>query len=69
MSLLRGNRAYRTAKDIVIPAGTRVVYVRQMRHEVTEMAIAMVTLGDFRSFDWLMSFDDAIVAGLIEEIP
>ena len=67
MSVLRGNRQYKTAVDIVIPAGTRVVYVRSMRQEVNEMAIAMVTLPDFRSFDWLMGFEDAMAAGLIQE--
>jgi hypothetical protein len=67
MSVLRGNRQYKTAVDIIIPAGTRVVYVRHMRQEVNEMAVAMVTLADYRSFDWLMGFEDALTAGLITE--
>jgi hypothetical protein len=66
VSVLRGNKQYKTVNDIVIPAGTRVVYVRHMHHEVEETALALVTL-PVGSYEWMMNFDDALSGGLIME--
>ena len=67
MSLQRSRKKYKTSRDIVIPRGTTVVYVRQMKHEVMETAVALVTLDPLHSYEWMMSFDDALTSGLIEE--
>ena len=61
-------KKYRTAKDIVIPKGHNVVFVGRMNHEIVEAVTALVNIGDDRIFDWYMFRDDALAAGLIEEI-
>jgi hypothetical protein len=62
------DKKFQTAKDIVIPKGTRVVYVSKMRQEVSNMASVMMSVGAHKHYDWLMHFDDALGSGLIEEI-
>ena len=66
--LNRNQRRYRTAKEIVIPKGSSVVYVNKMNHVVTETALVMIVLEGDYSFDWMMQFQDAFASGLIEEI-
>ena len=60
---------YRTTRDIVIPAGTPIMYIRSMKHHVTHQASALVNIAPNMSFDWMMYFDDAFTIGLVEEIP
>lgn len=61
-------KKYRVAKDIVIPQGHSVVFVGRMKHEIVEAVTALVSIGNDRHFDWYMFRDDALAAGLIEEI-
>ena len=57
---------YRTTKDILIPAGTNVVFVSRMRQDVYRAAMAMVKAGPDMHYEWLMNFDEAIKLGFIE---
>ena len=61
-------RKFRTTKDILIPAGTNVVYVARMKQDVVRMAQAIVKAGPHQHYEWLMHFDDAVSRKLIEEI-
>jgi hypothetical protein len=61
-------KKFQTAKDIVIPKGTRVVYIGKMRQEITNVASVLMGVGKHAHFDWMMHFDDALEAGLIEEV-
>ena len=63
------SKKYQFAKDVVIPRGTHVMYVKHMRQDVVAAATALVGIGKDMHFDWLMYFDDALEAGLIEEVP
>ena len=64
-----GAKKYRVARDIVIPRGHSVQFVGRMKQDIVEAVTAMVRLGDDRHFDWYMYRDDALAAGLIEEVP
>ena len=61
-------KKYRTAKEIVIPKGHRVVFAGRMRQDLLEMVAAVVPVGPDMHFDWLMARTDALEAGLIEEV-
>ena len=61
-------KKYRVAKDIVIPKGHAVVFVSRMKHDIVEAVTALVSVGGDRHFDWYMYREDALDAGLIEEI-
>ena len=39
-----------------------------MKQEATRKAQALVNLGGGRIYDWIMDFDAALEAGLIEEV-
>ena len=60
-------KKYRTAKDIVIPKGHRVIFVGRMKHDILEAVHAVISAGPDKHFDWFMGRDDALEAGLIEE--
>ena len=62
------NSKYRTTKDIIIPKGSNVIFVSRMKQEATRKAQALVNLGGGRIYDWMMDFDAALEAGLIEEV-
>jgi hypothetical protein len=64
-----GSKKYRVVKDIVIPKGHHVYFVSRMKHDILEAVTAMVPVGPDRHFDWYMFRDDALEAGLIEEVP
>lgn len=61
-------RKYRTTRDIVVPKGSRVVYVGRMRKDMFRLATAMVRVDEDKLYEWLMQFDDALASGLIEEV-
>ncbi|MET0651054.1 MAG: hypothetical protein ABWY63_00955 [Hyphomicrobiaceae bacterium] len=61
-------RRFRTVKDILIPAGTRVVYIARMKQEVLRTAQVIVSAGPDKHYEWLMHWDDALENGLIEEV-
>ena len=60
---------YRTTKDIIVPAGTKVIVVTSMKQHVVHAAMAVIAVGKDAHFDWMMYVEDALKAGLIEEIP
>ena len=60
---------YRIARDIMLPKGTTVVYVHKMRKDVERTALAIVRAGEDMHWEFQMFFDDALRAGLVEEIP
>lgn len=62
------HRRFRTTKDIVVPKGSPVVYIGRMKQDVERMVQVIVKAGPHKHFDWLMHFDDALEAGLIEEV-
>ena len=62
-------KKYRVAKDIVIRAGHKALFSSRMKQDIRDTIIVMVSLGHDRHFDWLMHRDDALAAGLIEEVP
>lgn len=64
----KATRQFQTAKPIIIPKGTKVVFVNKMHQSVVNMAQAVVGVGKDAHFDWLMYFDDALETGLIEEV-
>ena len=59
---------YRTTKDIIVPRGTRVIFIRHIKQEAYRLAQALVGHGPDMQSEWTMSFDDALKAGLIEKI-
>lgn len=59
---------YRTTKDILVPKGTRVIFIGHIRHEAYRLAQALVGHGPDMQYEWQMSFDDALKAGLIEKV-
>jgi hypothetical protein len=61
-------KKYRTTRDIVIPKGHTLIYASRMKHDVLETVMAVVSIGNDRHYDWFMARDDALAAGLIEEI-
>lgn len=61
-------KKYRMAKDLVVPKGNVVVRVSRMRKEISNIAMAVISLGDDMHAEWHMFFDDALRAGLIEEV-
>lgn len=61
-------KKYRIAKDIVIRKGTRVTFVGKMKQDIREAVTAMVSVGNDMHFDWIMYREDALEAGLIEEV-
>jgi hypothetical protein len=62
-------KKYRVAKDIVIPKGHSVQFINRMKQELLETVGIMVKVGPDMHFDWYMYRDDALAAGLIEEVP
>lgn len=60
---------FRTTRDILIPKGSPVVFVARMNKVVERTATAFVKAGPDMHYEWLMYFDDALAAGLIEEMP
>jgi hypothetical protein len=62
-------KKYRIARDIVIRKGTRVTFIGKMKQDIREAVTAMVSVGNDMHFDWYMFRDDALEAGLIEEVP
>jgi len=61
-------KKYQTAKDILIPKGTRVVRVSKMSQQVNNMATVLMGVGKNAHYDWLMYFEDAVATGMIEEV-
>lgn len=59
---------YRTTKPILIPSGTNVVLITRMKQDVERTAMAIVRAGPDMHFEWRMFIDDALKAGLIEEV-
>ena len=62
-------KKYRVAKDIVIRKGHSVQFIGRMKQELLETFGVMVKVGPDSHYDWYMYRDDAIAAGLVEEIP
>lgn len=62
------SRKYRTTRDIVVPKGSRVVYVGRMKKDMSRLATALVRWDHDKVYEWIMHFDDALEAGLIEEV-
>jgi hypothetical protein len=65
---MANGKKYRVKKDIVIPKGHSVLFVGRMKHEIVEAVTAMVNVKKDMHFDWYMYRDDALAAGLIEEV-
>ena len=63
-----GLKSYRTAKDILLPKGNVVVYVHRMKKDVERTALAVVRAGEDMHWEFQMHWDDALRAGLIEEV-
>jgi hypothetical protein len=63
----KAEQKYRTTQDIIIPAGTIVARIPMLQKEVPNVATAVVSVGNHMHFDWIMWFDDAVKAGLIEK--
>jgi hypothetical protein len=61
-------KKYRVAKDIVIPKGHSAQFVGRMKHDIVEAVTVLVAVGKDSHFDWYMFRDDALEAGLIEEV-
>jgi len=59
---------YVTTRDILIPAGTRVVSAATRVSRVVPFASALVAVGVNSSAEWTMPLDEAIGAGLVTEI-
>jgi hypothetical protein len=62
------SKKYRTTKTIVIPKGHSVIFVGRMKHDIREAVLAVVRVGPDKHYDWFMGRDDALEAGLIEEV-
>ena len=62
------SKKYRTAKAIVIPKGHSVIFVGRMKHDILEAVHAVVRAGPDMHFDFFMGRNDALEAGLIEEV-
>jgi hypothetical protein len=62
------HKKYRIAKDIVIPKGTKVLFVSKMNQAIVEAMTAVVGVGKDMHFDWIMYREDALESGLVEEI-
>ena len=62
-------KKYRVAKDIVIPKGHSAMYVGKMSHAILDAVTVLVAVGKHSHYDWYMYREDAIAAGLIEEVP
>lgn len=67
MSAANINR-YRTTRNIIVPAGTTVVYVSRMKKDVERVASAIVSAGPDMHYEWQMHFDDALELGWIERV-
>lgn len=59
---------YRTTRDLTIPKGNNVVFVSHQRTEAYRLAHSIVRLNADMIYEWTMSFDDALAAGLIERV-
>jgi hypothetical protein len=63
-------KVYRTAKDIVIPAGSEVTVEEQRTSKyVTPHASVLIEVDPDNTAEWLMDLDEAIETGLVEEVP
>ena len=67
MNAANTNR-YRTTRDILVPKGSRVIFIKHVKQEAYRLAQALVGHGPDMQYEWTMSFDDALKAGLIEKI-
>ena len=65
---MRHRSKFRTTRDIVIPKGNPVVFVAHAKQEVYRLANSIVRLNPDMIYEWSMSFDDAVLAGLIEKV-
>ena len=59
---------YRTTRDILVPKGTRVIFINHIRQENYRLAQALVSPGPDLQYEWTMNFDDALREGLIEKV-
>lgn len=59
---------YRLTQDIVIPKGTRVIFIAHIRQEAYRQAQALISHSPYAQSEWQINFDEAIKAGLIEKV-
>ena len=59
---------YRTTKNILVPKGTRVIFISHIRQDAYRLAQALVNVNPDMQFEWTMNYDDAMTAGLIERV-
>ena len=62
-------KVYRTAKEIVIPAGSEVsVEENRTSSYKTPHASVLIEVDPDSTAEWMMDLDEAIAAGLVEEV-
>jgi hypothetical protein len=61
--------SYRTTRDIVIPAGTKVGIAPDQARRFTPHASVLVGVTKDTTAEWVMDLDEAIEAGLVEAVP
>ena len=61
-------KRYRLCRDLTVPKGNTVVYVSKMKKDVERVAMAIFRISEDIHGEMHVYFDDALRAGLIEEI-
>ena len=61
-------KKYRLARDITFLKDNAVVFVGRMKHDIYRAAMVHQNVGPELSQELFMNFDEAMRAGLIEEV-
>ena len=59
---------YRLTKDVLVPRGTRVIFISHIKQDAYRLAQALINIAPDMQYTWEMDFDSGLKAGLIEVV-